>query len=365
MKNQKTWIAVILLGTVAVNTGAYLMVRARRAAQWLPPDPSVTERPASEPDAPGPSAPAPSSDANEGLARALRASGLAALEDRDYPKAVTEFTEALNLRRQNSGDLVELLRIATDLRSREQSRAAVASTPKEPATSRAAPRTRAAKLAAARAQAREQQANADAPEDAAHGGLLLVTSTPPGLVVMVDGKAVDLTPARVPVSAGSHRVVLAQGERRLFEETVEVAEDAVRSLNRDLTGELTPAAPIRSAPIVTAPAPGSEPRVLPAAGASPAARPSPPSVSQDTPPPEPSVAKAAVAQVAQRGDLEVTSPGLYGEVWINNRPYGFPPLSAQALPAGPARVEVRVNGEVKRRMTVEVEPGRSTRVRVR
>ncbi|RKH59007.1 PEGA domain-containing protein, partial [Corallococcus llansteffanensis] len=63
--------------------------------------------------------------------------------------------------------------------------------------------------------------------------------------------------------------------------------------------------------------------------------------------------------------LEVTSPGLYGEVWINNRPYGFPPLSAQALPAGPARVEVRVNGEVKRRMTVEVEPGRSTRVRVR
>ncbi|RKH53727.1 PEGA domain-containing protein, partial [Corallococcus llansteffanensis] len=259
MKNQKTWIAVILLGTVAVNTGAYLVVRSRRAAQALPPASSLTAQPtASAPAAQPPSAPAPANDANEGLARALRASGLAALEDRDYDKAVKEFTEALNLRRENNGDLVRLLDIATGLRSREQSRTAVAPGPREPSTSRAVPRTRAAKLSAARAQAREPQPTPDAAPEAAHGGLLLVTSTPPGLVVMVDGKAVDLTPARVQVSAGSHRVVLAQGERRLFEETVEVGEDAVRSLNRDLTGELTPAAP-RSTPIATAPAPGAEP----------------------------------------------------------------------------------------------------------
>lgn len=356
MKNQKTWVAVILLGTVAVNTGAYLMVRSRRAAQApAPSSPLVARVTPSKPEALPPTEAAPTDDANEGLARARRASGLAALEDRDYAKAVTEFTEALNLRRDNSGDLVELLRIATDLRSREQSRTAAASTPREPSTSRTPPRTRAAKLAAARA--REPQEKPDGAPEAAHGGLLLVTSTPPGLVVMVDGKAVDLTPARVPVSAGSHRVVLAQGERRLFEETVEVEADGVRSLNRDLTVALTPAAPLANAP-----APAAESRVVSAAGSSPAARPPVPS---QVATPEPSVAKAAVAQVAQRGDLEVTSPGLYGEVWINNRPYGFPPLSAQALPAGPARVEVRVNGEVKRRMTVEVEPGRSTRVRVR
>ncbi|RKH41720.1 PEGA domain-containing protein [Corallococcus sicarius] len=358
MKNQKTWVAVILLGTVAVNTGAYLVVRSRRAAQAPAPSSPVVARvtpPTSPVAAP------PTDDANEGLARALRASGLAALEDRDYDKAVKEFTEALNLRREDNGDLVRLLDIATGLRSREQSRTAAVSTPREPSTSRTPPRTRAAKLAAARAQARETQEKPDGAQDAAHGGLLLVTSTPPGLVVKVDGKAVDLTPARVPVSAGSHRVVLAQGDRHLFEETVQVEEDGVRSLNRDLTVELTP-----TAPLANAPAPAAESRGVSAAGASPAARPQPPSPSPDaTPPPEPSVAKAAVAQVAQRGDLEVTSPGLYGEVWINNRPYGFPPLSAQALPAGPARVEVRVNGEVKRRMTVEVEPGRSTRVRVR
>jgi hypothetical protein len=331
------------------------MVRSRRAAQ---PEPApITTRPtAPTPSvAAPPAAPPASEDANAGLARALRASGLAALEDRDYSRAVEQFTEALKLRPDDKdSDLTRLLGIAMDLRSRDQGRGPQTAPAREPAPSRAPPRTRAAKLAAARA-AREQQAAQAAPQEEARGGLLLVTSTPPGLVVMVDGKALDLTPARLPVSAGTHRVVLAQGDRRLYEETVDVDADAVRSLNRDLSAELTPAAPKPAVAPVVAAVPASPP----ATSAMPAAA---PRTEEPTIPPEPSVAKAAVAQ---RGDLEVTSPGLYGEVWINGRPYGFPPISAQALPSGPARVEVRVNGEVKRRMTVEVEPGRSKSVRVK
>ncbi|MBZ4373916.1 PEGA domain-containing protein [Corallococcus sp. AS-1-6] len=353
MKNQKTWVAVILLGTVAVNAGAYLMVRSRRAA---PPEPVATRLPTPTPAvAPPSSEPPPSEDANAGVIRALRASGLAALEDRDYGRAVAQFTEALKLLRPDDkdSDLTRLLGIATDLRSREQSKPAQAPTPREPAPGRTPPRTRAAKLAAARA-AREQQATPAAAQEEARGGLLLVTSTPPGLVVMVDGRAVDMTPARLTVSAGAHRVVLAQGDRRLYEETVEVDADSVRSLNRDLTAELTPPAPKPAVAPVAAVVPASPP-----SAGTPVAAPRDPEPAK---PPEPSVANAAVAQ---RGDLEVTSPGLYGEVWINGRPYGFPPISAQALPSGPAKVEVRVNGEVKRRMTVEVEPGRSTRVRVK
>ncbi|MBN9683571.1 MULTISPECIES: PEGA domain-containing protein [unclassified Corallococcus] len=351
MKNQKTWVAVILLGTVAVNAGAYLMVRSRKAAR---PEPVATRLPTPPPvETPPPSAPPPSEDANAGVVRALRASGLAALEDRDYERAVAQFTEALKLRPDDKdSDLTRLLGIATDLRSREQSKTAQAPTPRESTHSRATPRTRAAKLAAARA-AREPQATPAAAQEEARGGLLLVTSTPPGLVVMVDGRAVDLTPARLPVSAGAHRVVLAQGDRRLYEETVEVDPDSVRSLNRDLSEELTPSSPKPAVAPVAAVTPASPPADVPAAA---------PRDPEPAKPPEPSVAKAAVAQ---RGDLEVTSPGLYGEVWINGRPYGFPPISAQALPSGPAKVEVRVNGEVKRRMTVEVEPGRSTRVRVK
>nr|WP_242593090.1 PEGA domain-containing protein [Corallococcus exiguus] len=339
------------MGTVAVNAGAYLVVRSRKAAQ---PEP-VAMRP---PDSPSavvlPKAVAsvspPKEDSHAGLVRALRASGLAALEDRDYERAVAQFTEALKLRPdEGDSDLTRLLGIATDLRSREQSRTAQTPTSREPAPTRTPPRTRPGKRVP-----REQQAQQAAPQEDAKGGLLLVTSTPPGLVVMVDGRAVDMTPARLPVSAGAHRVVLAQGDRRLYEETVEVDADSVRSLNRDLSAELTPPTPKPTVAQVAAVVPASPP-----AAGGPAASPRDP---EPTKPPEPSVAKAAVAQ---RGDLEVTSPGLYGEVWINGRPYGFPPISAQALPSGPAKVEVRVNGEVKRRMTVEVEPGRSTRVRVK
>ncbi|NNC15348.1 PEGA domain-containing protein [Corallococcus exiguus] len=349
MKNQKTWVAVILLGTVAVNAGAYLVVRSRKAAQ---PEPVATRPPDPTPVVAPPrtvaSVAPPKEDSHAGLVRALRASGLAALEDRDYERAVAQFTEALKLRPdEGDSDLTRLLGIATDLRSREQTR--TAPTPREPAPSRTPPRTRLGKRGA-----REQPVAQAAPQEEAKGGLLLVTSTPPGLVVMVDGRAVDMTPARLPVSAGAHRVVLAQGDRRLYEETVEVDADSVRSLNRDLSAELTPSTPKPAVAQVAAVAPASPP-----AAGGPVASPRDP---EPTKPPEPSVAKAAVAQ---RGDLEVTSPGLYGEVWINGRPYGFPPISAQALPSGPAKVEVRVNGEVKRRMTVEVEPGRSTRVRVK
>jgi hypothetical protein len=172
-------------------------------------------------------------------------------------------------------------------------------------------------------------------------GLLLVTSTPPGLVVTVDGKAVDLTPTRIPVRPGSHRVTLAQGERRVLDETVEVGEDAVKPV----TWEAKPEPP---------------PQVVVAS-----ARPETPPAARPPPPPEAAVTARPPAGGATTGELEVTSPSIYGEIWINDRPYGFPPVTARGLPAGKARVEVRVQGAAKRKLTVEVVPGASTPVRVR
>jgi len=375
---QKNWIAVILVGAVAVNGVAYVALRARDPSPPVAGPPRVASLPRTNPTPPVEPAPAPEPPANPittppapvappeednpGLARAHRASGLAALEDRDYDKAVAEFTEALHLRK-DKGDLVDLLRIAEELRSRGQAKTARVE-PSRPAREPPAPSRSSAKSrpvrTASRAQAKEEP---ESDSEGARGGLLLVTSTPPGLVVQVDGKARDLTPARLPLPAGRYRVALSHGERRLLEELVDVKEDSVQSLNRDLTAELAPAAP----PPTVATRPAPEPVVASAAVAA-SGTPRPP------PAPEPSAntggqsaqrTEPAVARVADKGDLDVTSPSLYGEVWINNRPYGFPPVTARGLPSGPARVEVRVNGEVKRRMTVEVEPGRRTAIRVR
>ncbi|MCP3139302.1 PEGA domain-containing protein [Pyxidicoccus xibeiensis] len=376
---QKTWIAVILLGTVAVNAVAYLAVRSRRAAEapfaaGAEPARAAPATVASVSPPPAPAAVEPArEDANEGLARARRAAGLAALEDREYDTAVSEFTEALRLRGDDKGDLVELLRIAVDLQTREQARAARAERSKPSretaATSRAA-KTRAARLAA-RTQPKEKEKEAAPAEvEESRGALLLVTSTPPGLTVLVDGKAVDLTPARVPMRVGTYRVAIAQGGRKLAEETVELAEDDVHSINRDLTADVAPP-PARAAPAPMAAALPSPAAASPVSAQQPAAARAVPATAPASPePPPPATARTAPtsvasAAVAQKGDLDVSSPSLYGEVWINNRPYGFPPIKAQGLPAGTARVEVRVNGVVKRKMNVEVEPGRLTAVRVR
>lgn len=372
---QKTWIVVILLGALAINAVVYVLVRGRRAPASVEAPPRVADSASAAPSPVAPptaAAPAPAVDAaraaaeeeaNAGLARARRAAGLAALEDRDYNKAVAEFTEALSLRK-DKGDLVELLRIASDLQTREQAKARDEQAKPQPeptATVKPAAKTRPVRVAMRTRPAKEESPEA---AETARNGLLLVTSTPPGLVVMVDGKAVDLTPARLPLRAGAHRVALAQGDRRLFEDTVDVEADAVRSINRDLTAELAPPsaspapAPARSAPEPTAapavasPAPAS-PGSMATASATPASR---------TEPPAPAATRPAAGG---KGDLDVASPSIYGEVWINNRPYGFPPVTARDIPAGQARVEIRVNGEVKRRMTVEVEPGRRASVRVR
>ncbi|QSQ22835.1 PEGA domain-containing protein [Pyxidicoccus parkwayensis] len=358
---QSTWIAVILLGTVTVNGVMYGVVRSRRSATPDTPVATHAPRPPTQAAAPSPVTvasvtPAPEDDANAGLARARRAAGLAALEDRDYETAVAEFTEALRLRKDDKGDLVELLRIAAELRTREQSRTQHADRTRavrEPAapTRKESAKARPVRVASRTSAREETSAAAEEPRN----GLLLVTSTPPGLQVLVDGKTVDLTPARVPLKAGTYRVALAQGDRKLSEETVELGEDDVHSLNKDLSAELAPP-PSRPAPqpVVTAPPAPTSPAATMAAA-------QPTSAPEPAPPPTTTAARAATG----KGDLDVTSPALYGEVWINNRPYGFPPLKAQGLPAGPARVEVRVNGVVKRKMTVEVEPDRLTAVRVR
>jgi hypothetical protein len=56
-------------------------------------------------------------------------------------------------------------------------------------------------------------------------GTLIVTSDPSGSQVLVDGKDYGPTPAHVPLTAGSHQLVLINGAQR-HEETVVITNDA-------------------------------------------------------------------------------------------------------------------------------------------
>ena len=79
-------------------------------------------------------------------------------------------------------------------------------------------------------------------------GVLLVTSEPPGLVVRIDDRIRDLTPTRIQVPIGEHRVQLFRGRKEVFSQSVEVSdrEPALVSEVFDSAAlELEPSAPGR------------------------------------------------------------------------------------------------------------------------
>ncbi|MEP6652306.1 MAG: PEGA domain-containing protein, partial [Myxococcales bacterium] len=200
-------------------------------------------------------------------------------------------------------------------------------------------------------------------------GLLIVTTTPRGLLVQVDDTAVDLTPMRTKVRPGSHRVALLDGDRKVYETTMDVRDGSIATLQKDLSAEQA-GEPAR--PAVLAPPSSREQSQATVT----------PMDSSDTGQPNPSVGASTRAPAAfttprpiaggqtpslsgdGTGALSISSPGLYGVVWINGRPRGYPPLEVRNLPSGPVKIEVRVNGVQKRSSTVVVRAGSTTPVRI-
>jgi hypothetical protein len=195
------------------------------------------------------------------------------------------------------------------------------------------------------ASAKPSKAEPDEPQP----GTLVVTSIPSGLIVEVDGRRVDFTPARVKVDSGFHTVALFKGDQRLYERKVDVPEEGVSAVDADVSEKLKPPPVAEAAPVEKAP------QALPGT-----------SLSEELPEPDAAVEpQAARAKGGPRGELHVVSLNVYGEVWINGQAYGYPPLLAKNLPAGTANVEIRVNGVARRSKSVDIEGGRRAVVRIR
>jgi hypothetical protein len=82
-----------------------------------------------------------------------------------------------------------------------------------------------------------------------------------------------------------------------------------------------------------------------------------------TPVPEP-VPSTPPPTAPATGGLLISSPGVYGEIWVNGRPYGFTPVTVNGLTPGNVKVEVRVNGAVRRSSSFLVEAGQVKPIRV-
>jgi hypothetical protein len=279
----------------------------------------------------------------EQLARARRAAGVAALESGDYDKAQVNFAEAQALIGA-AAKVDDLLKITSDLRTRVDivARPARPAAVPDPTPARPARPVRVAAV-----EPRPVSRPLEVAEPAASGtGTLLVSTTPRGLLVQVDGTALDLTPMRAAVKVGSHRVTLFDGDRKLYETSVEIREGTASTVLKDLSAEFSAMEVARVEPRPEAP---TRPEPRPAAKQLEPARPDPTPAEPIGPEPAP--------VVAATGGLQVSAPGLYGEVWVNGRSVGFAPVTVEDLKPGAAKIEVRVNGVVKRSTTAVVEAG--------
>ncbi len=372
----KTLLGIVVVATVVGNAVAYMVVKGR-GGNAPEPEVSVAAPAVVSAEGAGAAGDEGREPAGNALVRAHRAAGLAALEDGDPTTAESEFLKALKLSgAEGSGDVTELLRIATSMRERMEARAAAqrpaardeaeARQDRSGTTSRRRAGTQTSAPTTREPRSGGDGSTGDGSE--AHTGLLLVTSTPSGLLVKVNGRKIDLTPARVRLPVGAHEVSLMRGEVQVLSQTAYVRRDEVTSVDADLAGLLAMTREGGASPATT-PAPA------PAPGVSRDAEPSLPGETQENrspvrplgavaPAPEPAPSPGPVPAVA-RGELYIPSSTLYGEIWVANRPYGFPPVTVRDLPPGPTIVELRVQGETRRRLSVEVVPARRTVLRVK
>ena len=358
---------IILIPSLALlaNGTAYFIVRSARtktgqsATAGGPasrPAPTAVAGPAAAPSAA--SRPAEASD----LLQRRRAVALAALEGGEYDKALANF-EAVKEMGGADAHLDELIRVTEELlhnsNAKERPRTQVARVE--------APRPKSRPEPPRRTASREPSSSAEVSPQPAAGpatGTLIVTTTPRGLLVRLDDSPLDLTPMRAAVKPGSHQITLLDGDRKVYESTVVVREAEVSTLSKDLSAEMeadthaVAAAPASAAKVAVQPAsPGNDVEKPPA--------------TVPSSPPNSAIAKPREASFVgdatgtSTGTLAISSPGLYGVVWINGRPRGYPPLEVTDLPTGPAKVEVRVNGIEKRSSTVVVERERKVSVTLR
>ena len=61
-------------------------------------------------------------------------------------------------------------------------------------------------------------------------------------------------------------------------------------------------------------------------------------------------------------ELEIRSPNVFGEVWVNNRRLGYPPIVAKTLGTGHVTVEVRVGNTSRSTSMVKLKDGHRSKL---
>jgi PEGA domain-containing protein len=324
--------------------------------------------------------------ADMALLRAHRAQAVDAIETGDYDSAVKTLTEIVRSGR-GVGDEPELLRIAKDLQEKHSSKSAPAVAVREPPPPEPAPAVKEARAEPPKEKeppppkekekkpepkhatkptkppTREERKVASAkpvpviPDREPESGQVLVMSVPSGLSAEVDGASAGSTPTRFTTAPGVHTVTLFKGGQKVAERTVTVSENAVATADFDIRDQLQPA------PVVLKEA--REPEKEKEAPPPPPAEEKQPDKTAKVEPPPALPPTTPASAAAGTGEVMVPPMSLAGNVFINGKSYGPPPVLARDIPAGNATVELRVGDAVKRSKVIPVEAHQRATVKFR
>ena len=201
----------VLLGTL-VGTAAALFVYRSTSA---PPQREETERPVRYALDEG------------GTARALRQVALEAMERGDYELALEKLNAALK-RPQPPADIHQLMSIAKNLLEQKRRALPLRRAMKKAAQGRSGP------------PARPTDPRPGSPKS--RPGVIQVRTNPPRLVVEVNGRVRDVSPARIEVEPGRHVVTVVRDNRRLLRRKVFLKPGKTAYIDADLTDKIRPAA---------------------------------------------------------------------------------------------------------------------------
>ena len=173
-----------------------------------------------------------------GRAEEQRAKGIELLRGGEYAAALAALEGARSIHRdlENIDDLIEVARKL----QRGNRRPPPPSAGQDSGTTRRSSGSSGSSRSNRRSERRRSRSSS--PPSATEPAVILVTTKPERLVVRIDGDVRDMTPARIEVEPGRHRVEVFDGDQPLLSETVSVRSGEVELINRIFERPPTPVA---------------------------------------------------------------------------------------------------------------------------
>lgn len=227
---------VVVLLIIGANIAGYLYIKSGRPRPG--PSAAADRTGTATVAAPRGTTPAGSLTSVEELALEQREAGVAALRQGRYARAIKAFEAAIALDADvpDAASLIDVARRLADAEDPEAAEVADAAPDDAPEVA-PRPRRRARRVRRAPRPSRVTRAAREAPvdePDEPQPGLLLVVTDPEGLLVEIDERPREITPARIELSEGAHSVRIRKGKAVLAEREVEIVDGETTTLEQDL-----------------------------------------------------------------------------------------------------------------------------------